>query len=130
MSLRRSNPALRSARTWHDAMEPLPSGQTAELFEVVVDTVAGESWVRFRFIAPEVAREKTNLEFDVIQRDFEHLCDTVVLSYVTEAALTPDVVTIALLDRAVDFGVVDPEATQLIEAFRIRDNACVWEGLW
>ncbi len=108
----------------------VPSGQPIELFEVLVDQVGAEAWLRFRFIATEVARGAQALEFDAVQADFEALCHAVALPYLEEFALTADVIVISLLDRPVAFGVADPDATQLIEAFRLRDGQCVWEGIW
>ncbi len=112
------------------AMEPVPSGIAIELFEVLVDEVAGEDWLRFRFLAPELANETNGLTFEQVQADFDHLCGTVALPYISQFDLQADVVVISLLDRPVAFGEADPDATQLIEAFRVSEDECVWEGLW
>jgi hypothetical protein len=108
----------------------LPSGQAVELFEVLLDTVGAEAWVRFRFLAPDIGPGGLRLRFDQVEPDFEHLCQSVVVPYVREFDLKADVVAIALLDRPIDFGSSDPEATQYIEAFRLDGETCIWEGLW
>ena len=108
----------------------LPSGQRVELFDVLVDTVGEEAWLRFRFLAPEISRDQSGSSFEVAQLDFEHLCSEVALPYLGEFDLEADVIVLSLLDRPVAFGEVDPDATQLIEAFRLRDGQCEWEGLW
>lgn len=108
----------------------LPSGQSVEMFEVLVDKVGEEAWLRFRFLAPDIASDQNGLSFEAAQMDFEHLCAEVALPYLGEFDLAADVIVLTLLDRPVAFGEIDPEATQLIEAFRLRDGQCVWEGLW
>jgi len=109
---------------------PVPSGRQIELFEVLVDKVGEEAWLRFRFLAPEIAQDQSGPSFEVAQLDFEHLCTEVALPYLEKFDLEADVIVLSLLDRPVAFGEIDPEATQLIEAFRLQDGQCVWEGLW
>lgn len=106
----------------------VPSGQTVRLLEVLVDEVAAENWLRFRFLAPEIDRTGGGLSFEAIEPDFEHLCREVALPYLAEYDLSPDLVAITLLDREVPFGATDPDATQFIEVFRVAGGTCVWEG--
>lgn len=106
----------------------VPSGQTVRLLEVLVDEVAAEGWLRFRFLAPEIDRTSGGLSFEAIEADFEHLCREVALPYLAEFDLSPDLVAIMLLDREVPFGATDPDATQFIEVFRVSGGTCVWEG--
>jgi len=110
--------------------QDLPSGRLVELFEVLIDQVGDEAWLRFRFLAPELGSEDGALSFEATQADFQYLCGTVVLPYMNEHALRADVVVLSLLDRPVPFGATDQDATQLIEAFRVDTGTCVWEGLW
>lgn len=110
--------------------DALPSGQVVELFEVLLDTVGAEAWVRFRFLAPDIGPGVPRLRFDQVEADFEHLCQSVVVPYMREFNLEADVVVIALLDRPIEFGSSDPETTQYIEAFRLDGRTCIWEGLW
>ncbi|MGC1502822.1 MAG: DUF6497 family protein [Sulfitobacter sp.] len=107
----------------------VPSGQPVELHEVLVDAVDSETWLRFRFIAPQIARDGAALEYDVVASDMMHLCTALALPYSVEYALAGDVIVISLADRVTEFGVPDPEATQFFEAFRPVDNTCIWEGL-
>lgn len=106
----------------------VPSGQTVRLLEVLVDEVAAENWLRFRFLAPEIDRTGGGLSFEAIEPDFEYLCREVALPYLAEYDLSPDLVAITLLDREVPFGSTDPDATQFIEVFRVAGGTCVWEG--
>ena len=110
------------------AASNLPSGQVVELYEVLVDEVTTERWVRFRFLAPEIARDTGVLRFSDVEPDLAHLCDTVALPYLAEFDLGGQGVVISLSDRKVDFGQTDPDATQFIDAFRVDAGACIWEG--
>ena len=107
----------------------VPSGQPVELQEVLVDTVAEEVWLRFRFVAPQVARDGGTMDYEAAAEDMAHLCDTLAIPYAAEYDLNGDVIVISLADRITEFGVADVEATQFFEAFRPVDNACIWEGL-
>ena len=113
-----------------DVDQPVPSGQSVELFEVLLDVVGAEDWVRFRFLASDIGAGPQAKGFEEVQLDFEHLCHATALPYLEAYDLAADVVVIALSDREVPFGQPDPEATQYIEAFRVQGNACVLEGLW
>lgn len=107
-----------------------PSGQSVDLFEVLIDEVAGEAWLRFRFLAPGIGRSDGGFTYAQVEADFAHLCDTVALPYLTQFDLQADVVVISLLDRPLEFGASDPDATQYIEAFRADAGTCAWEGDW
>ena len=108
---------------------PVPSAQPVDLFEVLIDDVGSEKWLRFRFLAPTIGRGPNDLSFADVEADMEHLCKTVALPYMADHSLTADVLSIALLDRAVPFGQSNAEATQYIDVFRVSSGACVWEGL-
>ena len=107
----------------------VPSGQPLELHEVLIDDLGDEIWLRFRFVAPQIARDGGSVTYAVAEPDFMHLCETLALPYIAEYALTGDVIVISLADRRVEFGQPDPDATQFFEAFRPVDNTCIWEGL-
>ncbi|MBD3662691.1 hypothetical protein H9Q16_02035 [Sulfitobacter sp. TSTF-M16] len=107
----------------------VPSGQPVELQEVLVDNLGTETWLRFRFIAPRIAREWGEIGFADAEPDMVHLCETLALPYIAEYGLKGEVIVISLADRATEFGVADPDATQFFEAYRPVDNTCIWEGL-
>ena len=105
----------------------VPSGQAVTLNEVLIDDQPGEIWVRFRFIAPDIARQGGTVSYDIAAPDMDHLCENLVLPYLQEYALTPARVVISLSDRAVPFGAAAPEATQFFEAYRPETSRCIWE---
>ncbi|WP_189369030.1 DUF6497 family protein [Tateyamaria omphalii] len=108
--------------------QEVPSGQPVSLSEVLLDAVGTESWVRFRFIAPEIAKGAGTISYAEAEGDFQALCDGFALTYIIDFELAVDVVVISLMDRPVPFGTSDPEATQFFEAFRPETNGCVWEA--
>ena len=89
----------------------------------------GETWLRFRFVAPQIAKGPDAIAYDLAAPDMEHLCAAVALPYMTEHALAGQVIVVSLADRVVEFGAADPDATQYFEAFRAQDGTCIWEGL-
>ena len=107
----------------------VPSGQQVDLQEVLVDTVGTETWLRFRFVTPQIARETGSVDYQTAADDMTYLCDTLAIPYIAEYALTGEVIVISMADRATEFGQADPDATQFFEAYRVQDDACIWEGL-
>ena len=107
----------------------LPSGLDAELREVLIEQIGAESWVRFRFLAPEIDRTRPEApEFMELEPDFLHLCASVALPYLEAHALDADKVVISIADRIVEFGVTDPDATQYFELYRVNGGSCDWEA--
>lgn len=99
------------------------------LHEVLIDTVDDKPWLRFRYITPEISRETGTLSFAQAEPHMAHLCVTQALPYMAEHNLTADVIIISFADRITEFGVPDPQATQFFEAYRIKNQTCIWEGL-
>lgn len=111
------------------AAGPVPSEQEVQLTEVLVDEVAGESWIRFRFLAPGIGRATGTLGFAEAEPDMMYLCQEVAIPYLAEYALEGDVIMISMSDKPIEFGAADPDVTQFFDAYRIVDNLCIWEGV-
>ena len=109
------------------AAADVPSGQTVTLHEVLVDAQDDTTYLRFRFVAPQIAAGAAQIPFDVAGGDMMHLCETLALPYITEYGLTGDKVVISFMDRITEFGVPDSEATQYFEAFRPENGICMWD---
>ncbi|MDA5093621.1 DUF6497 family protein [Aliiroseovarius sp. KMU-50] len=108
----------------------VPSGQPVELLDVIsgMDSALGTA-IRYRFVAPQIARDGGNIAFSQTEEDMVALCQNYVLpQLVADAVDLPDQIIIVLTDREVEFGVADPAATQYFEAYRPEDGACFWEG--
>lgn len=107
---------------------PVPSGQLVVLNEVLIDDSPGETWLRFRFLAPQIAATGGDIDNETATTDMDHLCDHLVLPYLTKYALEPSRIVISLSDRDVPFGASAPDATQFFEAYRLENARCIWEG--
>ncbi len=105
----------------------VPSGQPVELHEVLVDDEPGQTWLRFRFVAPQIVQDQTSVWLDNVSDDMDHLCDAIAVPYLTVQELTPFRIVISLSDRPVEFGASDPEATQFFELYSLSDGSCMWE---
>jgi len=120
-------PALSSPGAAIIKAQSVPSGTGMELYEVLIDKVGEEDWLRFRFIAPGISKDLGGVTYSDVVDDFEYLCREIALPYLADYDLAADVVVVSLLDRPVAFGQSAPEATQFFEAFRIADGACAWD---
>lgn len=107
---------------------PVPSGQPVTLLDVIWNQPgpAGLTY-RFRFLAPRIG-DGGGIDYDTAFADMVALCESYVLPRVAENQPVPAQVIVSLSDRAVPFGVADPEATQFFEAFSISDGHCIWEA--
>jgi hypothetical protein len=102
----------------------LPSGLNVKVQEVLVDEITGAQWLRFRFLAPELA----NYAPGDLQGDFAQLCNILAAPYAAKHGLSPHMVVISFADAKVPFGETMPEVTQYFELFRLDGDACIWEG--
>lgn len=105
----------------------VPSGQAVALHEVLVDAQEAVTWLRFRFLAPQIAGGEGQIPYEVAGQDMQHLCKTVALPYIAEYTLSGDKVVISFMDRIVEFGESDSEATQYFESFRPENGVCMWD---
>lgn len=107
----------------------VPSGQPVSHLDTIEAAPGPEgATIRFRFLAPEIARGGGTVTPEMAQADMAHLCESFALPRLPEAGPAPAQIVISLADRPVPFGEADPEATQFFEAFGIRDHSCHWEA--
>ena len=111
----------------HATPVEVPSGQPVTLSEVLLDEAPGALWIRFRFVAPDIAQGGGRMDPAEAAGDMDHLCSALALPYIAHHKLAPARVVISLSDRAVEFGASDAEATQFFEAYTPRDGECIWE---
>ncbi|MBN2906328.1 MAG: acetolactate synthase [Rhodobacteraceae bacterium] len=107
----------------------VPSGQVVTFH----DTIQGEHGpsgltVRFRFLAPQIARDGGTMPAIMAQADMDFLCETYALPRLSAIGPQVSQVVITLMDRPVPFGSPVPEATQFFEAYRPENGRCIWEG--
>ena len=107
----------------------VPSGQEITLLETIQSLPGpGGLTIRFRFLAPAIAKQGGTVSIEAAQADMAHLCAHYALPRVTDVGPAIQQVIISLSDRPVPFGEADAEATQLFEAFSLADGTCIWEA--
>jgi predicted secreted protein len=120
-----------AASSQDNPVVPVPSGQRVVLEDVLVDETPGasqvETWVRFRFVAPRIARQGGDIPFPVAADDMQALCQEFAVPYLAANNLAAARVVVSLSDRQVPFGVPTPEATRYFEAYRLDGDTCIWE---
>ncbi len=113
---------------WAGEAVMVPSGQAVTFMETV-SNVPGDNGpaLRFRFLAPAIARDTGTIDADTAGRDMDHLCNTFALAQLSKDGSKPAEIIISLSDRDVPLGEDDPEATQFFASYQIEDGACQWE---
>ncbi|WP_300519090.1 DUF6497 family protein [Aliiroseovarius sp.] len=106
----------------------VPSGQEVRFLDAIWTGEGAARVVRFRFVAPAIARDRAEVEFSQAEADMAHLCEDFALPRLAGEEPPPAQIIISLADRPLDFGLADPEATQFFEAFRPDHGSCIWEG--
>lgn len=110
------------------ALITVPSGQPVTLQDVIWNVPGPEGLtLRFRFVAPQIARQGGSVDYATATGDMLHLCQSYALPQVNGFGPMPTQIIISLSDRPLPFGETAPEATQFFEAFRLQDGTCIWE---
>jgi len=105
----------------------VPAQAAPTLHEVLTEDVGGDTYVRFRFLTPEIARDGGTLDADAAEAQVMQLCTDLALPYIEEYALKADTIVLSLMDRIVPFGEADADATQFFYQFRPENGTCIWE---
>ena len=106
----------------------VPSGPPITFVEAIQGVPGPEGLtLRFRFLAPAIAREGGTVDAEAAFADMQALCDGYALPRIASGGPRPAQIVISLMDRDVPFGAPAPEATQFFEAFRPDGDACTWE---
>lgn len=108
----------------------VPSGQSVTFMDIIrgEDSAVGTA-IRYRFLAPGIARSDGSVAFMQAEEDMVVICQDYVLPQIHVApGEMPDQIIIVLADRPTVHGIADPEATQFFEAYRPEDGLCIWEG--
>jgi len=109
------------------AAAEVPSGQDVQLHEVLVDAQPPHTYLRFRFLTPQIAAGGHKLPYDIAAQDMQYLCASLALPYIAEHALQGDKIVISFMDRITEFGQADPDAVQYFEQFRPESGDCMWD---
>jgi hypothetical protein len=107
----------------------VPSGQEVRFLEFIGLGQGSDGLaVRFRFVAPGISRDGGTVSAEAAQKDMEWLCNNYALERLPSTGPVPAQIVISMADRELPFGAKEPLATQFFEAFRVQDNACIWEA--
>lgn len=119
-------PALAMAEIEVTPEEPLilPSGLEAELQEMIWDRPGGGLVYRFRFVAPGFTGVD---DMSVVMADLEYLCNTFAVPRLANTGPQPGKIVVSLADQPSEFGIFDPDITQIFEAYSVKDGVCIWE---
>ncbi len=107
-----------------EAPVTLPSGLEATLQEMLWDRPGGGLVYRFRFVAEGFEGVD---DIESVMADLEFLCNAYAIPRLANTGPKPGRVIVSLADQPSEFGVFDPEITQIFEAYSVQDNTCIWE---
>ncbi len=110
------------------SMIEVPSGQPVTFQDVIWEAEGDENTYRFRYIAPEIARDGGSVDFDQAEGDLRYLCEQSALPALKRKERPVARIVITLSDRPVAFGETDPQATQFFDSYTPQGNSCIWEG--
>jgi hypothetical protein len=106
---------------------PVPSGMAVSWVDTVNDAQGPMGLTaRFRFLAPQIGTGAVG--FETASADMQALCDSYALPRISVTGPQPAQIVIVLMDRVVEFGAADEDATQFFEAYTVQDGACIWEA--
>ncbi|NAZ35899.1 DUF6497 family protein [Rubellimicrobium sp. CFH 75288] len=106
-----------------EASDPADWG-TGPLDEAEGETVPPTGGVaRFRLVVTDLGQP--GAEWGDVAGDFLWLCESVALPALAANGWQATEVVVALSDREVPFGTMDPEAIQFFEGFQIEGGVCV-----
>lgn len=102
----------------------LPSGLEAQLQEMLWNEPGNGLVYRFRFVAPGLTGQE---DFETMMTDLEYLCNSYAVPRLSNIGPQPRQIVISVADRESEFGVIDPDVTQVFEAYRLDQGGCIWE---
>nr|WP_154153009.1 DUF6497 family protein [Roseovarius bejariae] len=102
----------------------LPSGLTAQLQEMLWNEPGNGLVYRFRFVAPDLTGQE---DFETTMTDLEYLCNSYAVPRLSNIGPQPRQIVISIADRESEFGVINPDVTQVFEAYRLDQGGCIWE---
>jgi hypothetical protein len=111
----------------------VPSGQLVLPFEILwedhlAEGAKGETWLILRFLTPDIAKAAKNLSFSEVAPDIDFLCDNVGLPLVEMTGGGVDQIIVSLMNQAIPRGKRDENVTQFMNAYRVDQGICEWEG--
>ncbi|PIE15760.1 MAG: acetolactate synthase [Rhodobacterales bacterium] len=112
------------------ASDPIavPSGQQVTFYDVIWEQHGTENTYRFRYLAPQIARDGDGISFDQAEADLIYLCENSALPSLRKHNRDVTKIIISISDIPVTFGRVSPQATQFIDGFDVQGIRCIWDA--
>lgn len=113
----------------------LPSGRTAELCDILPEAqaIGSATWLVVRMVVPELpgpgAGAGTGAGGQTRHADHDWVCGEIALPAAEGLDPAPERIVVQLMAAPFVRGEPAPGITQSIEAYSIRDGACIWELL-
>jgi uncharacterized protein DUF6497 len=109
----------------------VPSGQLVLPYEALWEDQPenGEVWLVLRFLAPDIAKAKGKYSYNDTTPDIDFLCENIGLPLVEMTGGGVDQIIVTLLDAPLARGARDKKVTRYMNAYRVDQGICEWEGL-
>lgn len=112
---------------WAEDAINLPSGEKVTLIDTLANIPGNDGLaMRYRFLAPQIARDGGTVDADTAAKDMDWLCNTYAMPRLPNTGPKPVEIIISMSDRDVPFGEDHPEATQFFNSYNIDDGTCQW----
>lgn len=86
-----------------------------------------ERWLVMRYLAPQIARDGGSLAYEDVADAIDALCDGPGLATARAHESPVDQIVITVMDRVVEWGLPNPEATQFIASYVVTQSGCEWQ---
>ncbi|WP_116130898.1 DUF6497 family protein [Tropicimonas sp. IMCC34043] len=104
-----------------------PSGLIVTyLDDILEDQASGGSWLTLRFVSPAIGTGAGKVGYEAVAGDLDALCAGPGLDAAVKLGGVDEVI-ITLMDRPVERGITDPDATMFIGVYLPTESGCVWE---
>ncbi len=105
----------------------VPSGKEVRFYEFVNSAPGDGLTYRFRFVSPALGADGAVQDPEITELDMAHLCHEYAVPRLANTGPQPNRVVISMADRETEFGVANPQATEVFESYSIDDGQCIWE---
>ncbi len=106
----------------------VPSGQLVTFYDVIWEQDGTENTYRFRYLAPQIARDGGGVSFAQAESDLIYLCENSALPNLRKHNRDVNKIIISMSDIPVTFGKASPHATQFVDGFVVQGIRCIWDA--
>ena len=106
--------------------DQMPSGQPLKHYETLYEQQNGKQVLILRYLAPQIARATGTIDAEAAEGDMDYICRSTGLRLANLDATTAEII-VNLIDQPHERGARNPDVTQFLKVFSIKDNTCIWE---